>query len=146
MKTSLFISILLIFCKVSFAQQVKKNIDYQYFRDDKTYYAYELYQDVNNIKTDQLQLNFTSNSLYKKIEKIYIKTEKSEVKIRFKQRMETLTSDNPELKFYPVNFRLNDLKGKNIGCEAQIFFKLDTGELLVLPFSMCLIEEQLSKN
>jgi hypothetical protein len=146
MRTSLFIIALIILSKVSFAQQVKKNIDYQYFRDDKKYYAYELYKDFNALKTDQLLLNFTSNSSFKKIEKIYVKTEKSEVKIRFKQRAETLTSDNPELKFYPVTFSINDLKEKNIGCDAQIFFKLDNGELLILPFSMCMIEDQLSKN
>lgn len=136
MKISLLIGFFIALSNLCLAQQSKQNIDYQYYRDANTYYAFELFKNTS-AADDNLMLNFVSNSNYKKIEKIYLKQGTVEFKLKFKVRVDTVNSDNPELKFYPISFILKDLDEKNICCDAQIVFKLDNSSVLTLPFSIC---------
>lgn len=146
MKTSLFLFLLIAFGKVTYSQQIKQSIDYQYFRDDKSYFAFELFKDGSNGMEDQLNINFTSSSTFTKIDKIYIKAGVVELKLKFKIRDEKVKSDNPELKSYPIMFNSKDLDSKQLGCNAQIIFKLDNGALFTLPFTACNIKQFLAKN
>lgn len=146
MKKSLLFIILLSLSKLLLAQNVKQQIDYQYFRDDKSYYAFELYKELNAESTDLIKLNFSSNSIFKKVDKIYITSNLTDIKIKFRQREEKIDSDNPEMKFYPLVLSLKELKSKDISCDAVITFKLDNGYSLSLPFSMCNISEQLART
>ncbi|TCD00627.1 hypothetical protein EZ449_20495 [Pedobacter frigidisoli] len=146
MKTALFLFAFMAFGKMGYCQQVKQSIDYQYFRDDKSYYAFELFKNSNNGMDDQLMINFTSNSSFKKIEKIYVKAGEVELRLKFKVREETVKSDNPEQKFYPIVFNGKDLENKKLPCNAQIIFKLDNGTSYSLPFSTCNVIEFIAKN
>jgi|GEM_PF-756186 len=146
MKQSLFLFLFIAFSKISYSQNLKQSIDYQYYRDDKSYYAFELFKDVKNVFGDQLMLNFTSNSDFKKIDKIYVKAGELEVKLKFKWRAETVVSDNPEQKFYPISFDSKDLEDKKMACDALIIFKLDNGFSYSLPFNTCGIKEWIAKN
>lgn len=146
MKTSLLIFILLALGKLSHSQQLRQSIDYQYYRDDKSYYAFELFKDVKNMEDNQLMLNFISNVSFDKIDKIYIKSGNVELKLRFKKRDEIIHSDNPEQKFYPISFNIKDLTDKKIPCEATITFKMEGGFQYTLPFNACSIKEFIAKN
>ncbi len=136
MKTILYIFLLTLYATIANAQQSKTRIDYQYYRDDKSYYAYDLFTYPASAG-NQLMLNFTTNSDFKKIEKIYIIAADVEIKLKFKQRDEIIKSDNPEQKFYPVAFELKDLLNKKLDCKARIVFKLDNGISYSLPFNGC---------
>lgn len=144
MKTSLITFLFIALSKICFAQQ-KQSLDYQYYRDDKKYYAFELYRNTS-LLDDKLMLNFVSNGNYKKIERIYLKEGATETKLKFKTREEIIKSDDPEQKFYPIIFSSKDLENKKTACELQIVFKLDDGSILTLPFSICTIFEQLDKS
>ncbi|WP_316829424.1 hypothetical protein [Pedobacter aquatilis] len=144
MKTSLFIGLLILLTKLSFGQQVKQNIDYQYYRDDKSYYAFELFRNIADDKAI-VNLNFTTNTAFKKIDKIYITNGVKEVKLKFKTRSDVVESDNPELKFHAISLNIKDLANKEIDCEAKIVFKLDNGLIYTLPFSRCNLDEQLTQ-
>lgn len=146
MKTSLLIFILLALGKLSHSQQLRQSIDYQYYRDDKSYYAFELFKDVKNTEDNQLMLNFISNVSFDKIDKIYIKSGNVELKLRFKKRDEIIRSDNPEQKFFPISFNIKDLTDKKIPCEATITFKMEGGFQYKLPFNACSIKEFIAKN
>ncbi|RZK19049.1 MAG: hypothetical protein EOO86_08555 [Pedobacter sp.] len=146
MKTALLFFALATLGKISYSQQTKQSIDYQYFRDDKSYYAFEVFKDNANGMDDHLMINFTANTSYKKIEKIYLKSGETELKLKFKLREESIKSDNPEQKFYPIIFDAKDLSGKNFPCDAQIIFKLDNGMSYTLPFSTCSVIEFIAKN
>lgn len=122
---------------LAFSQQTKTSIDYQYFRDEKSYFAYELFTQDQNPQNRFLMLNFTSNINYNKIERISIVSANDEVKLKFKLREETVKSDNPEQKFYPISLDVKDLADKKIPCEAKIIFKLDNGLSYTLPFDSC---------
>ncbi|MFC3563477.1 hypothetical protein [Pedobacter jamesrossensis] len=145
MKTSIIIFFFVALSTLCSAQKPKQSLDYQYYRTDKSYYAFELYKDSSS-EDDKLMLNFVSNETYKKIDNIYFREGKTEIKVKFKAREEVVSSDNPELKFYPIIFSSKELENKKIGCNAHIVFKLDNGSILTLPFSICTITEQLQKN
>ncbi|MCZ4222773.1 hypothetical protein [Pedobacter rhodius] len=145
MKTSILLFFFLVLTKLSFGQQLKQNIDYQYYRDDKNYYAFELFKNQSS-NDDNLMLNFTSNVEFKKIDKIYIQAGTEEVKVKFKVRAEVVSSDNPAFRFYPVVFSLKDLTHKEIDCEAKINFKMDNGMIYTLPFNICNLKLQLAQN
>ena len=145
MKIALFLFAFVAFGKIAYSQQTKQSIDYQYFRDEKSYYAFELFKNAV-MGDDQLMINFTANIPFKKIEKIYVTAGENEVKLKFKIREEVIKSDNPEQKFYPIVFSSKDLEDKKISCEAQIIFKLDNGQLYKLPFSTCNVIEFLANN
>ena len=136
MKNTLYILLLILSGTCANAQQSKTSIDYQYYRDDKSYYAYDLFS-YSAIPDHQLMLNFTTNTAFKKIEKIYIIAADVEIKLKFTQRDEVIKSDNPEQKFYPVAFELKELLDKKLDCEARIVFKLDNGISYSLPFNAC---------
>ncbi|MGM9475962.1 hypothetical protein ACS5PU_06010 [Pedobacter sp. GSP4] len=138
MKTFVTLFALVVLANLAYGQ--KKNIDYQFFRDTKQYYAFELFKNADSEKTGELMLNFTTNDSFTKIEKILIKAGAVEVKLKFKQRAEAVKSDNPEQKFYPVIFSEKEITDKNLGCEAQIVFKLDNGLSYTLPFNACLLK------
>lgn len=146
MKTFLFAFIFIALGKVSYCQQLKQSIDYQYYRDDKSYYAFELFKEVKNTEDNQLLLNFTSNAHHNKIDKIYIKSGDVELRLKFKVRTETIHSDNPEQKFYPISFNKNELVDKKIQCEATIIFKMEGGIQYALPFNTCNLKELMAKN
>lgn len=146
MKTSLFIFLFLALSKLSYGQQLKQSIDYQYYRDAKNYYAFELFKEAKNLEDNMLMLNFTSNVNFNKIDKIFIKSGEVELKLKFKAREEIVRSDNPEQKFYPISFNRKDLIDKNIPCEATIIFKMDNGIQYILPFNACNIRELIAKN
>ncbi|WP_316760475.1 hypothetical protein [Pedobacter aquatilis] len=144
MKTSLIIFFFIVLSKMCFAQQ-KQSLDYQYYRDDNKYYAFELYKNAS-LLDDKLMLDFVSNGNYKKIDRIYLKEGGIETKLKFKSREEIIKSDNPEQKFYPIMISSKDLESKKTACEIQIVFKLDNGSILTLPFNICAIFEQLDKS
>lgn len=146
MKTALLLFAFIAIGKMAYCQQAKQSIDYQYFRDDKNYYAFELFKNSNNGMDDQLMINFTSNSNFKKVEKIYLRAGGVELKLKFKLREETVKSDNPEQKFYPIVFDGRDLADEKLPCNAQIIFKLDNGTTYSLPFSTCSVIEFIAKN
>lgn len=127
----------LVIANVAYSQ--KKNIDYQYFRAGKTYYAFSLFSDAAKAP-GELMLDFTTKSKFNKIEKISVKAGAVEVKLKFKVRTDSIQSDNPEQKSYPVVFNAKDITEKELGCEGQITFKLDNGETYTLPFNACLIK------
>lgn len=138
MKTLIGLLLCFVLSNVAYAQ--KKNIDYQYYREGKVYYAFSLFKVADNGNTDELQLDFTTKAKFNKVEKISVKAGAIELKLKFKIREETVKSDNPEQKFYPIVFNSKDITDKNLGCEAQITFKLDNGESYTLPFNACLIK------
>lgn len=136
MKNILFVLFLILSGTIANAQQSKTSIDYQYYRDDKSYYAYDLFCYPAS-PGNQLMLNFTTNTASNKIEKIYITAADVEIKLKFRQRDEVIKSDNPEQKFYPIAFELKDLLDKKLDCRARIVFKLDNGITYSLPFNAC---------
>jgi len=136
MKT--FICLLFYFVLANTAYSQKKNIDYQYFREGKTYYAFSLFSDAKF--PGELLLDFTTKSKFNKIEKITVTAGGVEVKLKFKLRTDSIQSDNAEQGFYPVVFNAKDIAEKQPGCEGQINFKLDNGESYTLPFNACLIK------
>lgn len=146
MKTTLLFFALIAFGTIAYSQQTKQSIDYQYFRDDKSYYAFELFKDNSSGMDSHLMINFTANSSFKKIDKVYLKAGEAELKLKFKLREETVKSDNPEQKFYPIIFEARDLADKNFPCDAKIVFKLDNGTTYTLPFSTCSVIEFIAKN
>ncbi|MCZ4243754.1 hypothetical protein [Pedobacter punctiformis] len=146
MKTSLFILVFLAFGKITYGQQLKQSIDYQFHREGKNYYAFELFKDAKDLNNNQLMLNFISSANFKKVDKILIKAGEVEVKLKFKLREEKVNSDNPEQRFYPIVFDLKSLTDKKMECNAQIIFKLDDGSSLTLPFTTCSIKELVVKN
>ena len=146
MKSSLLILLFIAFTKICFAQNTKQSIEYQYHRDGKNYYAFELFKETKNSNNDQLMLNFIYNAPFKKVEKVLIKTADVEFKLKFKVREEQVKSDNPEQKFYPITIDYKSLAEKKLECEVQIIFKLDDGSSLVLPFNTCTIREFIAKN
>lgn len=145
MKTAIFLFLFVSLTKISFGQQLKQSIDYQYYRDDKNYYAFELFKNQSS-NNNELMLNFISNSAFKKIDKIYIRTGAKEIKVKFKIRDEAVSSDNPEFKFYPIVFNSAALLIKEVECEARISFKMDNGLVYTLPFNICAVNEQLAQN
>ena len=141
-----FLIIAFIFChKFLFAQQ-NKSIDYQYSREEGKYFAFELLIDDNFKTNKKLLINFATNSAFEKLGKITLLSGKEELKLKFKPREESIKSDNPELKFYPVTVDWNVLKQSQLGCEAQIIFKSDKGDAYALPFNLCKISELLDKD
>ena len=122
-----------------------KNIDYQYYRDDKTYYAYEIYKSLSS-KDNLLYLNFSINKPFKKVEKVYLQQGSKEYKVKIKVNDKTASSDNPEIKFYSLIINPADCLNENISCNTTIVFKLDNDEIFLLPFNKCLIAESLAKN
>jgi len=145
MKTALFLFAFITLGKIVYSQQTKQSIDYQYFRDEKSYYAFELFKNAGQT-SDQLMINFTANTSFKKIEKVYLKAGDTELKLKFRHREETLKSDNPDQKFYPIVFYSKDLEDKKLACNAQIVFKLDNGSTYILPFNTCDVIEFIAKN
>lgn len=136
MKT--FICLLFCFVLANAAYSQKKNIDYQYFREGKTYYAFSLFSDAK--VPGELLLDFTTKSKFSKIDKITVISGGVKVKLKFKLRADSIQSDNAEQRFYPVVFNAKDIAEKQLGCEGQINFKLDNGESYTLPFNACLIK------
>jgi len=137
MKT--FICLLFCFVLVNTAYSQKKNIDYQYFREGNTYYAFSLFSDATKAPGD-LMLDFITKSKLNKIEKISVIAGGVEVKLKFSVRDDSVQSDNPEQKFYPVIFSASDISTKKLSCDGQIIFKLNTGASYTLPFNACLIK------
>ena len=146
MKKLFLLFAFIAFGHLVYSQQGKKVIDYQYFRDEKNYYAFELFQNDADEIDDQLMLNFSSNAQYNKIEKIYLKAGAEEFKLKFRLRGDLVKSDNPEQKFYPISLDGKDLKDKKLPCDAQIVFKLDNGNIYLLPFKTCTVSNLISKN
>lgn len=134
------IGLLLSFALATTAYGQKKNIDYQYFREGKTYYAFSLFSDATKAQADELLLDFTTKARFGKIEKVLIKAGGIEVKLKFKPRADSIQSDNAEQKFYPIVFNAKDIVDKHLDCDGQITFKLDNGESYTLPFNACLIK------
>ncbi|KIA96492.1 hypothetical protein OC25_01685 [Pedobacter kyungheensis] len=137
MKTLICLLFGLVLANTAYSQ--KKNIDYQYFREGKTYYAFSLFSDAVKAPGN-LMLDFTTKAKFSKIEKISLKAGGVEVKLKFGVRTDLIQSDNPEQKAYPVIFNASDIIAKNLSCDGQITFKLDNGETYTLPFNACLIK------
>ncbi|QIL42095.1 hypothetical protein G7074_24205 [Pedobacter sp. HDW13] len=137
MKT--FICFLFCFALANTAYCQKKQLDYQYFREGKTYYAFSLFSDTTNAPR-ALLLDFTTKSKFNKIEKISVTAGSIEVKLKFKVRTDSIQSDNTEQRSYSVVFNAKDIAEKQLGCDGQITFKLDNGESYTLPFNACLIK------
>lgn len=146
MKITFTLIALLFVSHIAFSQANKQSIDYQYFRDAKDYYAFELFKDQNTITTTFVKLNFTTNAVFNKIEKIYLKSGEKEIKIQFKKRDDEVKSDNEKQKTYPIIFDWKDLLDKNISCESQFIFKLDNGFTYTLPINICMVTAQINKN
>lgn len=146
MKTILLFCSLMMFGTLAKAQQSKQNIDYQYFRDTKSYYAYELFKDLRNGDKNELRLNFSANESFSKIDKIYLKDEGNEIKLSFKPRQDIIKTDNPDQKHYPIVFDSKILESKKLSCEAEIVFVLDNGSNYSLPFSLCVIRTALATH
>lgn len=145
MKLSLLIISCVLLTKFSLAQSTLKKIDYEYYRDEKSYYAYEIYG--NQTSTENfLYLNFPINKPFKKVEKIYLLQGNKEHKLKIKVNDKTASSDNPEIKFYSLKVNPSDFFNNDINCNTTIVFKLDDGKLYSLPFNKCLINESLAKN
>ncbi|KLT64227.1 hypothetical protein [Pedobacter sp. BMA] len=136
MKHILYTLLLILSGTIANAQQRKISIDYQYFRDVKNYYAYDLFR-YSGSPDNQVMLNFTTNAAFKKIEKIYIVAGDVEIKLKFRQRDEVVKSDNPEQKFYPVAFDIDNLLENKLDCQSRIVFKLDNNISYTLPFNGC---------
>lgn len=130
----------------AYSQQTKRTIDYQYFRNENSYYAYELFKNTDAAQNNQLMINFSVNVNYKKVDKIYIKSKDIESKLKFKEREETVITDNPEQKFFPIVFNGDDLVAMKLPCETQIIFKPDNGLKYTLPLNYCNIIEFMKKN
>lgn len=145
MKTTIILLFCLISAKFSMAQQARQTIDYEYFRDDKQHYAFELFKNTSS-KDDVLMLNFASNGTLSKIDKIHILKGAEEIKLKFKMRQDVVSSDNPELKFYPIMFSKKELEEKVLGCEAKVRFKMDNGIIYTLPLVLCNTTESGLKN
>jgi len=122
-----------------------KNIDYQYYRDDKIYYAYDIYRNPTSAE-NLLYLNFSVNKAFKKVEKVYLMQGSKEYKIKFTINDKTASADNPEIRFYSMIIYPSDFLKENISCNTNIVFKLDDGEIFSLPFNKCLIAESLTKS
>ena len=137
MKTLICLLFGLVLANAAYSQ--KKNIDYQYFREGKTYYAFSLFSDAAKAPGN-LMLDFTTKAKFSKIEKISLKAGAVEVKLKFSVRTDVIQSDNPEQKSYPVVFSAKDITERELGCDGQITFKLDDGETYTLPFNACLIK------
>lgn len=146
MKSSLFILLFIALSKITYAQNVKQSIDYQFHREGKTYYAFELFKDPKDLNNDQLMLNFTSSANFNKVDKILVKSAGTEFKLKYKVRDEQVKSDNPEQKFFPIVIDYKSLAEKKLECDAEIIFKMDDGTLLALPFNTCSIKQLLAKS
>ncbi|WP_231459609.1 MULTISPECIES: hypothetical protein [unclassified Pedobacter] len=144
MKSTILLLFLVVATKISFAQNAKKNIDYQYHRDGKIYYAYEIYKNPASAETI-FYLNFSASKTFNKIEKIYLKEGKVTEKLKFKMNDITIKNDNKELKFYAIILNSSDINKENISCNPKIIFKLDDESVYELPFQKCVIVEQLAK-
>ncbi|WP_316796284.1 hypothetical protein [Pedobacter agri] len=146
MKNTILLFTIILIGQLAYSQQNKQSIDYQYFRDNTNYYAFELFTIDNKVVNNQLMINFTANVNFKKIDKVYLKSGETELKLKFKVREEVVKSDNPEQKFYPIIFDAKDLIDRKIPCEAEIVFKLDTGLSYILPFNTCNAIKYIAKN
>ncbi|WP_421943682.1 hypothetical protein [Pedobacter sp.] len=145
MKSSILIFFCLFLAKLCSSQSVVKNIDYQYYRDDKTYYAFEIYRNPTSTES-LLYLNFSTNKAFKKVEKVYLLQGSKEHKLKIKVNDKTASSDNPEVKFYSLIINPSDFISEDTSCNTTIVFKLDDGATFSLPFNKCLITESLAKN
>ncbi|WP_231424399.1 hypothetical protein [Pedobacter sp. Leaf250] len=146
MKNTILLFTIILIGQLAYSQQNKQSIDYQYFRDNTNYYAFELFTIDNKAVNNQLMINFTANVNFKKIDKVYLKSGETELKLKFKVREEVVKSDNPEQKFYPIIFDAKDLIDRKIPCEAEIVFKLNTGLSYILPFNTCNAIKYIAKN
>jgi len=145
MKSLLLIFFCLFLAKLCSAQSAVKNIDYQYYRDDKTYYAYEIYRNPTSTE-NLLYLNFSINKAFKKVEKVYLMQGNKEYRLKITANDKTASSDNPEIRFYSLIINSSEFLNANINCNTSIVFKLDASEIFSLPFNKCLITESLAKN
>ncbi|TDG35663.1 hypothetical protein EZJ43_11615 [Pedobacter changchengzhani] len=136
MKKYLILLALTMITTVLFAQQSNKVIDYQYLRDGKSYCAFEIYKSNADTNSDRVNLSFTANAEYSKVEKISIKTGDQQIKISFKVNDQTNSSDKKDLKSYQITIDKKDLL-KIEDCDAKIVFKLDNGQTYSLPFYAC---------
>lgn len=146
MKTILLFCTLIVIGTCAKAQQSKQNLDYQYFRDTKNFYAFELFKDLRNGDKSELKLNFSANESFSKIDKIYLKDEVNEIKLSFKPREEVIKTDNPNQKYYPIVFDSRILENKKLSCEAKMVFVLDNGSKYSLPFNVCAIKTALAQH
>ena len=144
MKKYYFLFAFLLIGKFSFSQQTKKIIDYQYQRDGKSYFAFEIYKNLSDTNSDKLNLNFSSNSQYSKVEKVVVKIGDDETKLSFKFNDQQNISDNKEIKNYLITIDKKDLF-KITACNATIIFKLDNGLIFSLPFSPCAYKSVLAQ-
>ncbi|MDN3585734.1 hypothetical protein QWY86_03590 [Pedobacter aquatilis] len=145
MKPFFIIISCLVLAKFCLAQSLTKSIDYQYFRDDKTYYAYSISRNIT--PSDKLLfIDFCINKPFKKIEKICLIEGGKEYKLKITTNNKTASSDNPEIRFYSLIINSVDLIKEHIKCESIIAFKLDDATVVSLPFNKCLIIESLNKG
>lgn len=144
MKKYFFLLAFICVAKVSFSQQNKKNIDYQYLRAGSSYVAFKIFKDLKDNNPDKFNLNFTANAQYHKVEKILIKVGDQEKKLNFEVNDQHIISDNSDLTNYPVTIYIKDL-AKIVDCTATITFKLDNGSSYSLPFFPCKYNAELAK-
>ncbi|MCX2574326.1 hypothetical protein [Pedobacter sandarakinus] len=143
MKMRFIIFVLMLIAEFAHSQ-TKQQLDYQYFRDDKVYYAYELFRNTTGTNR-QLMLDFTVNVAFKKIQKVYLISNKSEIKVAFEIRNEVLKSDNPSQHSFPMAMD-KDFDISIVPCDAKIVFVLDNKESYPLPFSACAVTDLLIKS
>jgi len=146
MKKLFLIFASILFTHTAFCQITKQSIDYQYFRDTKDYYSFELFKIISQSNASVMLLNFSSNANYDKIEKIYIKSGDRDYRLPFKHSEEIAKSDNPKLKNYAVSFNASEFMDKRTLCKAQLIFKLDNGINYTLPLNLCDITDLISKH
>ncbi|WP_443947321.1 hypothetical protein ACJVDH_09450 [Pedobacter sp. AW1-32] len=135
------LSIFLIFTlNQVFAQEKPLDVDYQYVREAKKYYAYQLSKSETYTADKLASIRFSGNFTFKKIEKILIFAEGAKFNLRFSVSEENTTTDNAEQHFASLIFNTDQLKKTASICDAKIHFILDDGNTYVLPFNVCLLK------
>lgn len=134
---ALLIVLLFSISNLAKAQKIdKKVIDYQYFRDESNYYAFEIFKDSSINKPNEVKLTFTWKGATDLIEKLTLKTDQKDWTISFNARKDLIKTDNKELNTIGLIFNYaNVLKAE--GCEAKLVFKLKSGSIYALPFNVC---------
>jgi len=123
-----------------FAQEKPLDVDYQYVREAKKYYAYQLSKSETYTADKLASIKFSGNFAFKEIEKILIFAEGAKFSIRFSVSEENMTTDNAEQHFASLDFNTDQLKKITSICDAKIHFILDNDNTYILPFNPCLLK------
>lgn len=132
------LKILFIICAFpvfSYAQDLGKQLDYQYRRDIETYHAYALYQS-NNQEVKTIDLLLTTTFDVGDLQKIFFNVDGNLIKLPFKKSKITVPIDDKDLYNLLVRIDLSDLvAGKN--CEQFIVFNFSKNRKVSLPIELC---------